>query len=75
MALDESERAFITDLVQTKPTIYLAEIQNLHAEERKIDILAATIANELHLRLNHSRKCIQKVNPQQDPDEHAVELI
>jgi len=72
MALDESERAFISDLVKSKPTIYLAEIQDSLAEERNINISASTIANELHLRLNHSRKCIRKVNPRQDPDERAA---
>lgn len=72
LALDESERMFIIDLVNNKPTIYMAEIQQLLAEYRNINISLSTIGNELYLRLNHSRKCIRKVNPRQDSDERAA---
>ena len=72
LSLDESERTFIRDLVKNQPTIYMAEIQQSLAEDCNVNISLSTIANELHLRLNHSRKCIRKVNPRQDDDERAA---
>jgi len=72
LALDDVERQFVANLVKEKPTIYIAEIQQALAEDRNVNILISTIANELHLRLNHSRKCIRKVNPRQDPDDRAA---
>ena len=51
-ALNEEEQKFLAKLVEDKPTIYLAEIQQKLLEKCDVSVSLQTTSNKIHLRLN-----------------------
>lgn len=72
LALNHEERDFLAELVETNPTIYLAEIQQELLEKYDASVSLQTISNELHCRLNLSQKTMRKVHPNQDIDQRVA---
>ncbi|KAI7957299.1 hypothetical protein MJO28_004394 [Puccinia striiformis f. sp. tritici] len=72
LLLNDEEQCYIIDLVENNPTIYIAEIQKLLAQNLNIHISLMTIWTELHHRLHLSLKKVRKVNSRQDPNQRAA---
>ncbi|KNE88812.1 hypothetical protein PSTG_17749 [Puccinia striiformis f. sp. tritici PST-78] len=69
--LNDEDLAFIREMIDDKPTVYLDEIQRALTEEHGITVSLSTISNTLHLRLHLSKKTIRTVHPRQDPEQRA----